>query len=447
MRTPAVQGVVAPPKGVRQGVLAALLGASAPQARPARLESVGLVKRMWMEAEERGWNSSDEFVCPACVDDYALEAAIREGSADDQMCSFCGASPAAEIDVLTAAFVDGLWREHEDALEGVSYDSAEGGYIFLGDNWDTWDLVEHYGDVFVGDGLVERMQELIHDRTWVERDFAWRRRDAALRDAWGAFTHAVKHRTRYVIWIMADETESDRRSEGEVPPGKILYDIANILDELGLIQEIAAGAAFWRAQTHAGPHLSGGATAGRLGTAPIAYAKQPNRMSPAGIPMFYGAEDQATAVAEVTRHMPVGKDHWTMGMFRAPAALTVVDFTSLRPVSMFDPERGHLHRQAAFLQEFVSELSRPIAPGDEHIEYVPTQIMTEFFLRVYETAGSGRPRIDGIRYPSAARPGGVSVVLDVPHERCVDTAPVAGAAGSPFLVLDLSSVETSKSSP
>lgn len=395
-----------------------------------------------MEAQERGWDGSDELVCSGCVDDYGLQAAIDDASDAEQVCSFCGATPAAEIDALTGAFVDGLWREHEDAVEGVSYDSAEGGYIFLGDNWDTWDLVEHYGEVLVGDGLVERMRELIHDRTWVDRDFAWRRRDKALRDAWANFSHSVKHRTRYVIWIIPDDDERERRSEGEVPPGKILYDIANILDELGVIRTIPDGTAFWRSQTHAGPLLSGGPTAERLGTAPIANSKQPNRMSPAGIPMFYGAEDPSTAVAEVTRAEPAGNDHVTTGMFLTSVSLTVVDFTAFRPISMFDRELGHLSRQARFLQEFVSELSMPVAPGDEHIDYVPTQVMTEFFLRVYQSAGEDRPRIDGIRYPSAALPGGVSVVLDVPNERCVASPAGVETVGLPFLVLDRDSVET-----
>lgn len=401
-----------------------------------------MAKRVWMEAQERGWDFSDAFVCVDCVDDYALAAAISEGSDDDLTCTFCGTSPAAALDVLTEAFVDGLWREHEDAVEGVSYDSAEGGYIFLGNNWDTWDLVEHYGEVFVGDGLTEQMQKVIHDRTWVDRDFAWRRRDQALRDAWSVFSHAVKHRTRYVIWILPDRDETERRNEGEIPPGQILYDVANMLDELGLIRELPLGTEVWRAQTHAGSKLSEGSTASRLGTAPTSKSKQPNRMSPAGIPLFYGSDDKATAMSEVTRHLPSDKDHWTIGRFEVTSAITVVDFTALRPISVFDPEFGHLNRQAAFLREFVSELSRPIAPSDEHIEYVPTQIITEFFLRVYETVGIGRARIDGIRYPSAARAGGISVVLDIPNERCVDRVPEGASSAEPLLILDSSSVET-----
>jgi len=402
---------------------------------------MGVAKRAWMEAQERGWDSSDEFVCTDCVDDYALEAAIAVSSDAGEACSFCGAQGAAPIDVLTEAFVDGLWREHEDADEGVSYNSAEGGYIFLGDHWDSWDLVEHYGEVFVGDGLIDRVQELIHERVWVERDFAWRRRDDVLRDAWGEFSEAVKFRTRYVIWLVKDAEEYMMRGSGEVPPGRVLYDIGSILDELDLIRELPPTTPLWRAQTHTGPALAGGPSASRLGTAPRAHAKQPNRMSPAGIPMFYAAEESATAIAEVTRHVAASKDHVTVGRFGASAPLMVVDFTSLPSyISLFDPERGHLHRQVRFLNEFVADLSRPIAPGDEQVEYVPTQVMTEFFLRVYEQSAEGRPDISGIRYPSAAAPGGISLVLDVDNAHCVERS--ADAPTGLHVVLDTGSIET-----
>lgn len=404
-----------------------------------------MAKRMWMEAEERGWDSSDEFVCTGCLDDYALEAAVTAAADDQEACSFCGAIGAAPIDVFTEAFMVGIRHEHEDANEGVSYNSAEGGFIFLGDNWDTYDLVDHYWDVMPGEGLAERMKEILHERTWVERDFAVRRRDTVLRDAWDGFSEAVKYRTRYVLWLVEDP-EDWRNEPGEVPPGRVLYSIGSILDELGLIRELRATTAIWRAQTHRDPELESPVTAGRLGTAPRTHAKQANRMSPAGIPMFYGAEESATAIAEVTRHLAAGKDHVTVGAFTSTEPINVVDFTSLpKSISIFDPDLGHLSRQVEFLNEFVAEMSRPVAPDDEQIDYVPTQIMTEFFLRVYERAAVGRPDIKGIRYPSAAAPGGVALVLDVDHEHCVDTAsPVPTGL---HLVLDAASVATSSIVP
>lgn len=403
---------------------------------------MGMAKRAWRESKERGWRSSNERVCENCVEDHALKAAIVAASDQNAECTFCCGLGAAPIDVLTEAFVNGLTREYEDADEHVSFDSAEGGYIFLGPHWDTWELIDEYADVLTGDRLIDRMRELIPQQVWVERDFAWRRRDDVLRDAWNEFSEAVKYRTRYVIWLVKDAGEDEMRGWGEVPPGKILYDIADILEELGLIRDLDRGTALWRAQVHAGPTLPEGATAKRLGTAPRECAKQSNRMSPTGIPMFYAAESPETAIAESTRHSCSGDKYVTVGEFRASAPIKVVDFTLLPThISVFDPKRGHLSRQVTFLNEFVSQLNRPIALGDEPIEYVPTQVMTEFFLRVYEQSEPSRPSIGGIRYPSAVDSGSVSLVLDVDNAHCVCSE--ATTEGGMYLILRQASTATS----
>ena len=40
------------------------------------------------------------------------------------------------------------------------------------------------------------------DITWVEKDFITRRRDHVLTEAWDRFCEAVKHKTRFVIWLL-----------------------------------------------------------------------------------------------------------------------------------------------------------------------------------------------------------------------------------------------------
>jgi hypothetical protein len=80
-------------------------------------------------------------VCSGCVNDYALKTVIDECATDEDFCDFCGGNPAAELDCLIGAFVDGLQTEFVDASdEGVFYDGAEGGYMW-DETWDSWDLV------------------------------------------------------------------------------------------------------------------------------------------------------------------------------------------------------------------------------------------------------------------------------------------------------------------
>jgi len=62
-----------------------------------------------------------------------------------------------------------------------------------------------------------------------------------------------------------------------------------------------------------------------------------------------------------------------------------------------------------FLHSFVKSVAAKVQPGDrEHIDYVPTQVVTEWFRTVFQHNGTV---IDGILYPSTQNPGGCSLVL------------------------------------
>ncbi|UQA95891.1 RES family NAD+ phosphorylase [Streptomyces halobius] len=78
-----------------------------------------------------------------------------------------------------------------------------------------------------------------------------------------------------------------------MPAGRILDRVGELVHEPGLITPLLAGYRICRAQSHKEPTVSGAAS--RLDTAPREFAAQANRMSPAGIPMFYGAQDPETA--------------------------------------------------------------------------------------------------------------------------------------------------------
>ena len=72
--------------------------------------------------------------------------------------------------------------------------------------------------------------------------------------------------------------------------------------------------------------------------------------------------------------------------------------------SHFDPRYEEKRGRASFLKELVTEISRPIMPEDEELEYIPTQIVAEYLAK------RANPRIDGILYPSSQAEGN-NVVL------------------------------------
>lgn len=223
---------------------------------------------------------------------------------------------------------------------------------------------------------------------------------------------AVQHETRYVFWLRTTDEHEEARGAGEIPASEILDELGALIEKLDLLKSLPAGSRLWRPQTHDVARLD--PTAKRMGTAPLDLHKQANRMSPAGIPMFYGSSDPATASAEATLRT---KDPWvTTAAFDTTCDSAIVDFSSLPFVpSIFDAVRAGSRQPLLFLHDFVRTLSEPCRDEFGQIDYVPTQIVTECLLRIFLRGDVVR----GLRYPSAVT-GGVNVVLDVSNGDCVN---------------------------
>lgn len=162
-------------------------------------------------------------------------------------------------------------------------------------------------------------------------------------------------------------------------------------------------------------------------------------MSATGIALFYGAEDPATAIAEVTD----GKNGCaTVGCFTSTQPLTVIDLTSLPyGPSLFDAARRHLRSPLEFLRTFAEEVSQSTdghSPEEREVAYVPTQIVTDYF-RHLRLPGTGKP-VHGIRYRSARQPDAVCLVLFMGPEDCLDADPGVDGLG-PKLVLRQVAIE------
>lgn len=122
-------------------------------------------------------------------------------------------------------------------------------------------------------------------------------------------------------------------------------------------------------------------TAKQMSSPPLDRATVPSRMSTAGIPMFYCAFNDDTAKAETTDINDTSKPKVTTCSFKSRKNLKAIDFRKLQDrISMFDADNFREYHVAQFMHEFVADLSRGIKrDGKEHIKYVPTQILTEYF--------------------------------------------------------------------
>lgn len=371
---------------------------------------MGYWKRRHIDENERGWASSDKSVCVKCIDEDALELIVQADSDADRSCDFCGRPPAAPLDTLIGAFVNGLKNEFELAIDSVPWEGREGGFL-INPQWDTYELICDFGYVFKSEELAEAICKVVHDDTWVERDWITRRRDKVLTDTWTRFRDAVKYQTRYVIWLLP---EIEDIGAGEIQLSRILDHIARLLSELNLFKELTVERRFWRAHCHDEPEIQ--LTAARLGTVPPDLARKDNRMSPVGIPLFYGALDESTAIEEAS--VDDDRRYVTVAAFEPLAKMRVVDFTSLPSTpSIFDPDLGHLRREIDFLHRFVAELSKPVDPNDTGLEYVPTQIVTEFLLHVFRA--DQQPPTCGVMYRSSVDDG-ECIALNISNQHCLN---------------------------
>ena len=147
--------------------------------------------------------------------------------------------------------------------------------------------------------------------------------------------------------------------------------------------------------------------------APPALSRKPGRMNPSGIAALYCALEIETCVAEM--RPPVGGTliGTAMEIIRPICVLDLTKFEGPpRPLSMFDRRYSKMSSQWAFMQSFRHEISRPVLPNDEHLEYVPTQVVAEFLAHHHDVYIKGEMRkIDAILFSSAQRPGGTNIVF------------------------------------
>ena len=113
-------------------------------------------------------------------------------------------------------------------------------------------------------------------------------------------------------------------------------------------------------------------------------------MSAAGISMFYGALDSDTPIKEIRNYESGAVID--LGEFILKKELIVVDLFKI-PVrlSFWMPQ---YYLEYKFLKQFHSEITKPIVQNIG-IEYVPTQIFTEYIIFMNDK------HIDGIIYNSS----------------------------------------------
>ncbi|VVN13749.1 RES family NAD+ phosphorylase [Pseudomonas fluorescens] len=356
----------------------------------------------------------EEPICFECVGDpYLRERIIASGISAD--CVSCGKSlPSMALDALA------------NEVAQILLETLEAGELF-----DVWDFendrishTEQHGDplsFFImeilrleddDDPLIDYVQgklksQLPDDAEFLDGNAYTRRRLLPLEveESWFEFKNGLMHKSRFFNHKAKEFLEFLFEGIDDYQVGRSGTGVVRLLspDDCEPI---------FRARDCTPPKdysVDILANPGSQLAAPPKEIAPAGRMSPAGVPVFYGAFERRTCIAEL--RPPVG-GKVISGEFKLTREIRALDFTALeaaydrKVVSFFDPDYRRKIERQQFLQSFHSIISHPVVPDQDH-EYLQTQVIAEYL------ATQHFPPIDAVIFASAQdiHEGGKNIVF------------------------------------
>lgn len=408
---------------------------------------MGFAKNRGIELADRGFGEIEGGLCLDHVTDDCLTTRLSAFATPDD-CVVCGRTCDAgerspftvPLEQLIGAVVETLRHFYAEAVEVLPWDNEEHAYV--GPQLDTSEAVYDVAGGAFTPAYSDDILELINNA--MGEDIVWTSwftdgDTDELDYAWDQFASIAMHQSRMVVGL-GSPTDPPARL-GSFLGSTLLYAEA----ELGLVKPMPAGTPLYRGR------LCEDAGSLRrhsddLGPAPLGRAAA-NRMSPAGVALFYASADPQTAIAEIAGHgvEPLA----VIGKFTNTRELRILDLTATPShISPFCVDLRQPARMARFLSSFIHYITTPVIPdGRQHVEYAPTQLLTEYLRWVPQ------PKLDGIALPSA-QTGERTYVLFFDRSDCATVGDPAtqdeadctrldnAADASPTLVLDPEKVIT-----
>lgn len=362
-----------------------------------------------MELEELNLGSIPEkSLCVDHIDDGAIKRFIKQNYISGY-CDYCERPrKVIELEDLMRHVMSFINEEYTDAGNVLGHDSKEGGY--LGRTLDEYDLVETVGLDIIDGKLSDDVIASIADLAWVEKDYYGTTPLEDLVFDWKWFKETIKHNNRFIFLM-----NKKKATKEQIRTRATIQNFGSTIRKFKLIKEIPKSTVFYRCR----------ATSKRkyyrskvdLITPPNSVARFANRFSPSGIGMFYAAFDSKTAMLETISSDKKKNSYASVGRFVNTKPLRLLDLTELPDLfSFFSLRRGNKYYERQFLHHLVTEMSRGVKKdGMEHIEYIPTQVITEYLRFVFKDKTA--TAVDGIIYPSSKDWKSKSVVIFADHNR------------------------------
>ena len=386
-------------------------------------------------------------VCPDCFGDTGLKRRLVQirPSLPEALCDFHPTKKGIPISYV-AEIVDDVFRNRYCRGEYQPYEDIQHGDDL---NGTLLDLVEADDDRVTSALANELMDKDSYwppdgEEPFYDDDYYYVPNDYGFDDhsfTWRAFRREILHEQRFFN-------------------SKALEKLSDIFDGLHLLRDGAnnpavyelkvddPNATFFRARisnSSDGRHSISQNPAKELGPPPD-FLRRAGRMNSSGILAFYGAFDIDTCIAELR---PAVGETVISAKFKLARPILVLDTTrfSGRPKDINIFAKTHIKRMRLwkFMSTFMNEIAQPCLPNDEHLDYVPTQVVSEYLRHLHKfRQGDNERTVDAIIYRSAQNGTGKNIAI------FGDTGSVKDGAkssefpwqrGKPGLLVDSTSVE------
>lgn len=367
-----------------------------------------------------GLQSMDETICLDHIKDHVLKT-LASSSVSEHACSFCDRRPddtttpfAVPMDVVADRVYEAA-RYYYGDISDAPWPPGQGSEMELDTRGVVGNVTHRSFEDTVSDEVIDSLvKAIVSPSLWFEDDkrglFAY---------SWGQFVETVRRETRFVFM------STPRPGGADEPPARLSRFLEGLLGyadkRTRMLTLMPEGTKLYRGRMTDDPRRLRAEVdkepAQQLGVAPAERASA-GRMSAEGVPLFYAADNPRTAVSEIALHSRY--DDAVVGEFVTQRQLMILDFT-LKPTlpSIYAKAARDQRMFVAFVGDFVNAITKPvILDGRERVDYLPTQVVTEFLRWVPER------RIDGIAFPSRADADGKNIVIfDAKHLDHVVTDP------------------------
>jgi len=354
----------------------------------------------------------DKCVCSNHFLDKELQGIIKKERHRGK-CSYCGERGTvmdmpdflkmvrkkldSEFDDVDNAMLPLERTVFEDDEEDVPYFTRFHGYAaptYSERYEDTGEVISELLEITEPEALFDDVVSALPEHGWISKDPFVASLDDELNIKWKHFAEMVKHKQRFTF--LANKEFDGRPSKYDNGLFDILTELGSMIHQFDICKDLDKDTVIYRARPI---EKDTPKTFDEITCPPDDFAKQ-NRMSPAGVSMFYGTFDEETARKESTPQSGHdGKGRFLIGEFKQKRELQLIDLTAL-PKASFWHQKRETREALAFMHIFHNEITKRITPDDRiHTEYVPSQVFTEYLRYMFKL--EGEIDVDGLIYKSS----------------------------------------------